>query len=66
MNTHRSALNVAVVDSRLYALGGYDGERFLSSIEIYDHVTDTWEIICAQMPVGKSGAGIAVGIKPSS
>ena len=66
MNSHRSALNVVVIDGRLYALGGYDGERFLSSIEIYDHATDTWEVIGAKMPIGKSGAGVAVGIKPPS
>ena len=66
MNSHRSALNVVVIEGYLYALGGYDGERFLSSIEIYDHVTDTWEIICAKLPIGRSGAGVAVGIKPPS
>lgn len=66
MNSHRSALNVAVIENRLYALGGYDGEHFLSSIETYDHVKDCWEIISSMMPIGKSGAGVAVGIKPPS
>ena len=66
MNCHRSALSVAVIEDKLYALGGYDGEHFLSSIETYDSVNDIWEFVGTTMPIGKSGAGVAVGIKPPS
>ena len=66
MKCHRSALSVAVIKNRLYALGGYDGEQFLPSIEIYDQVLDSWEILATVLPLGKSGAGVAVGVKPPS
>ena len=64
MNCHRSALSVALINNQLYALGGYDGEHFLPSIEVYNQKRDSWEVIESKMPVGKSGAGVAVGIKP--
>eukprot|EP00794_Sanderia_malayensis_P007959 gene7959-8817_t len=66
MKCHRSALSVAVVNNKIYALGGYDGEQFLSSIETYDDKTDCWQTLTTTLPLGKSGAGVAVGIKPPS
>ena len=29
----------------LYVLGGYDGDSFLSSVEMYNPVTDTWTLV---------------------
>ncbi len=66
MKCHRSALSVAVIKDQIFALGGYDGEQFLPSIETYDEATDSWKIVTSTMPIGKSGAGVAVGIKPPS
>lgn len=42
MPTSRGALGVTVYQGRLYAIGGYDGERNTGVTEIYDPETDTW------------------------
>lgn len=42
MTTARSRVGVAVVNGLLYAIGGYDGQRRLSTVEAYNPETDTW------------------------
>lgn len=41
MPTARSGLGVAVVDGKIYAIGGYNGS-YLNVNEMYDPETDTW------------------------
>lgn len=43
MPTARGALAAAVLDGKIYALGGYDGQRSLPVVEVYDPATDTWQ-----------------------
>ncbi len=43
MPTARGALAAAVMDGKIFAIGGYDGERSLAVVEIYDPATDTWQ-----------------------
>ena len=42
MSTARRALAAAVVDGKLYVMGGHDGQNWLSSIERYDPAKDEW------------------------
>lgn len=42
MRTARSRVGVAVVNGLLYAIGGYDGQSRLSTVEVYNPETDTW------------------------
>lgn len=42
MTTARSRVGVAVVNGMLYAIGGYDGQLRLSTVEVYNPETDTW------------------------
>lgn len=42
MTTARSRVGVAVVNGLLYAIGGYDGQLRLSTVEVYNPETDTW------------------------
>lgn len=42
MTTARSRVGVAVVNGLLYAIGGYDGQLRLSTVEAYNPETDTW------------------------
>lgn len=44
-------------------VGGYDGQDFLSSVECYDPMSDTWQVV-TNMCSGRSGAGVAVGMEP--
>ena len=53
----RSVHGVAVLDGKLYAVGGYDGGR-LSSVERYDPGTDAWEAV-APLTLARFGAGVA-------
>ena len=63
MNEHRSALSVAVVKNKLFALGGYNGAKFLDSVEVYEPDTGEWQLL-KSMPDARSGAGVAVGTIP--
>jgi N-acetylneuraminic acid mutarotase len=53
----RGALSVVAVDGRLYAIGGFNG-RYLSSVERYDPLTDSWTY-CESLQQPRSGCGIA-------
>lgn len=57
MPTPRAELGVAVLDGRLYAIGGESGSR-LATVEVYDPATDTWT---ARAPMPTARAGLAVG-----
>lgn len=43
MLTARGALAAAVLDGKIFAIGGYDGRRSLPVVEVYDLATDTWQ-----------------------
>ena len=58
MPTARSGLGVAVVDGKIYTIGGDNG-NFLNTNEMYDPETDTW-INKTSMPTPRAGFGIAV------
>lgn len=42
MTTARANVGVAVVGSRLYAVGGFSGKAFLNSVEFFDFETEEW------------------------
>ena len=54
----RSGVGVAVVDRRLYAVGGYSGagSEYCRSVECYDPETNVWELV-AEMNVGRRRFG---------
>ena len=58
MKTLRSMVGVAVLNSRLFAVGGCNGQS-LESVEMYNPEVDTWTIV-APMKQPRSGVGTAV------
>ena len=58
MPTARAILGAAVVDAKIYAIGGYN-RSYLSTNELYDPVTDTW-VTKAPMPSHRIDFAIAV------
>jgi len=52
----------AVVGSRIYVCGGYDGEYVHSSTESYDSITNTW-IEQPKMCIGKKTLRLLFQIK---
>nr|CDS21883.1 kelch ECH associated protein 1 like [Echinococcus granulosus] len=44
-------------------VGGYDGNEFLSSVEVYDPSRDTWTRTTV-MPCGKSGHAVVTSREP--
>lgn len=42
MLEQRSEVAAVVYKNKIYAIGGYDGQDFLRSVEVYDPVSDTW------------------------
>ena len=58
MPTARWELGVAVVDGKIYAIGGYNGS-YVGTNEVYDTETDTWTTK-TPMPTPRSAFAIAV------
>jgi len=56
---------VVAINGLLIIVGGDDGNSNLSSVEVYDPVTDTWTFLNSSMVVGRSYAGVAIIDKPS-
>ena len=60
MPTKRAYLASAVVDGKIYCIGGYNGSSSYSNkVEVYDPKTDTWETK-ANMPTGRRNLTSAV------
>lgn len=57
MPTPRSA-GLAVVDGKIYAIGGFNGSNYLNTTEMYDPKTDTW-ITKQPMPTARHSFAIA-------
>jgi kelch-like protein 2/3 len=60
MSTARSSFGVAVVDGKLYVVGGRDATNtILSSVECFDPSTGQWSAV-APMNTARYGHGVAV------
>ncbi|MGB9853461.1 MAG: Kelch repeat-containing protein [Candidatus Bathyarchaeales archaeon] len=60
MPTEREEFGVAVVDRKIYAIGGYNYRNAVLSVnEVYDPATNTWTVK-KPMPTPRAGFGIAV------
>lgn len=49
MTSSRSNAGVAVLDESIYAVGGFDGNDFLNTVEVYNLEMDKWND-CAKSP----------------
>ena len=47
MSMHRSRVGVAVMRSRLYAIGGYNGTDRLNTVEVFDAETKRWSRVAS-------------------
>ena len=60
MNCARRFTAAAVIDGKIYAVGGRDAQRHdLSSVEVYDPGSDTWTLV-APMGIARKQHGVAV------
>ena len=61
MITRRSSVGMAVMNGKLYAVGGFDGvaRQCLNSVEVYDPTSDSWEAVECMLQ-HRSGAAVAV------
>lgn len=57
----RSRVALAANMGKLWAIGGYDGESNLSTVEVYDPETDTWTFVA---PMCAHGGGVGAGVIP--
>lgn len=59
----RSTLSLTVLDGKLFAMGGFDGENFLNIVEVYDPETNAWTL-GTPLTSGRSGHASAVIYQP--
>ena len=50
---------MAVLQGKLYAVGGYDGSSLLNSAEVYDPDNNSWSTIA---PMGSKRQDLAVAV----
>ncbi|KAJ8410982.1 hypothetical protein AAFF_G00180170 [Aldrovandia affinis] len=55
MSVSRDAVGVCLLGDRLYAVGGYDGQIYLNTVEAYDPQTNEWTQV-APLCLGRAGA----------
>uniref|UniRef100_A0A8C6B751 Kelch like family member 5 n=1 Tax=Monodon monoceros TaxID=40151 RepID=A0A8C6B751_MONMO len=59
MNGRRLQFGVAVLDDKLYVVGGRDGLKTLNTVECYNPKTKTWSVM-PPMSTHRHGLGVAV------
>jgi len=47
LNTPRRALAAVTLPDGIYAIGGYDGENYLSTVEKYEESTNEWVFVAS-------------------
>ncbi|KAF2368914.1 BTB/Kelch-associated [Trinorchestia longiramus] len=58
MPTRRCRCGLAVVDGRVYAVGGFNGSLRVRTVDVYDPASNTWTG-CANMEARRSTLGVA-------
>uniref|UniRef100_A0A8C6ZLV6 BTB domain-containing protein n=1 Tax=Nothoprocta perdicaria TaxID=30464 RepID=A0A8C6ZLV6_NOTPE len=59
----RDAVGVCLLGDKLYAVGGYDGQTYLNTMESYDPQTNEWTQM-ASLNIGRAGACVVVIKQP--
>ncbi|NWT09058.1 KLHL1 protein, partial [Vireo altiloquus] len=59
----RDAVGVCLLGDKLYAVGGYDGQSYLNTMEAYDPQTNEWTQM-ASLNIGRAGACVVVIKQP--
>ena len=59
MNTGRWGVGVGVLNGKIFAVGGYNGRQYLSSVESYDPERNVWSNV-ADLSVPRCGPGVGV------
>jgi len=54
MSFPRDAVGVSVLGDKVYAVGGYDGQHYLKSVETYDPVSNEWTEV-SSLCTGRAG-----------
>lgn len=55
ISSARDAVGVCLLGDRLYAVGGFDGQQYISAVESYDAQNNEWTKV-APLSVGRAGA----------
>lgn len=63
MSISRDAVGVCLLGDRLYAVGGYDGQVYLTTVEAYDPQTNEWTQVHIQTQQIQTVIGSVVLIK---
>ena len=58
MSGQRSSMGVAVLQGKLYAVGGWDGSTCLDTVERFDPATNAWEAV-VPMSAKRQALGVA-------
>ena len=61
MNVTRSRVALVSNLGQLWVIGGYDGMKNLSTVEVYDPERDEWSFVA---PMESHEGGVGVGVVP--
>ncbi|XP_033632334.1 kelch-like protein diablo [Asterias rubens] len=60
MNSPRSGVGVAVLEGKLYSVGGYDGSQYMNTVECLDPSTRRWHRVASMLHVRRYHSVIAL------
>ncbi|MQL91526.1 hypothetical protein Taro_024139 [Colocasia esculenta] len=61
MNSPRGCHSVAVLNGKLYSMGGYDGRSMVSSVEVFDPRASSWVMIDSMNMIRGYAAAAVLG-----
>lgn len=50
ISSPRDSVGLCLLGDKLYAVGGYDGQQYLTDVECYDPVTNEWTRVRTIVP----------------
>jgi hypothetical protein len=65
MQSKRHECAAAAMDGRIYAIGGFDGSKKLSSMEAYDLISNEWTATSSLPHMHTEAASLQVYIGPT-
>jgi len=56
----RRALSVVTLADGIYAIGGFDGQNYLNTVEKYDEFSGSWQMVCPMLMARCTHHAVAV------
>jgi hypothetical protein len=60
MPTPRYGFGIGIVENKIYVIGGRNDSTILDAIEVYDPITDSWDVLTTKLPTPRYDVGSTI------